>query len=105
MIFQMKRILNQLTALVAAILFVPAFGTLTAQNTASKTGTYLQEVKKEITIPGENQPEIIRLLKLENNIVAVSKDKIFRYNGKNWTQKNLIFSATRQPPIQKEISG
>jgi hypothetical protein len=89
----MKKILNQLAVLVVAIMFATNFSNLTAQNTASKTETYPQEVKKAITIPGENQPEIIRLLKSENNIVAISKDKIFRYNGKNWNTEKLDFQC------------
>lgn len=87
----MKKILNQLTAFVAAMILIHAFSSLTAQNSSSKTGTYQQEIKKEIAIPGENQPEIIRLLKSGNNIVAVSKNKIFRFNGKNWSPEKLDF--------------
>jgi hypothetical protein len=89
----MKKILNQLSALVAAMILIPISGNLAAQDNTSKTGTYLQEIKKEILIPGENEPEIIRLFKSGNNIDAVSKDKIFRYNGKNWSTENLDFQC------------
>ncbi|HSO86574.1 MAG TPA: two-component regulator propeller domain-containing protein, partial [Draconibacterium sp.] len=53
----------------------------------------LQEIKNEITIPGEKEPDIIRLLKSGNNIIAVSKDKIFRYNGKSWNTEKLDFKC------------
>ncbi|HSO84966.1 MAG TPA: hypothetical protein VLQ91_00335, partial [Draconibacterium sp.] len=89
----MKKILNQLIALVTVMMLIPVFSNLTAQNTTSNTGNYPQEVKKEIAIPGENEPEIIRLLKSGNSIVAVAKDKIFRFDGKKWNTENLSFQC------------
>lgn len=89
----MKKILNQLIVLVTVMMLIPVFSNLTAQNTTSNTGAYLQEIKKEIVIPGEKEPDIIRLFKSENTIVAVSKEKIFRHNGKNWNTEKLDFQC------------
>ncbi len=89
----MKNIIIQLTTLILAMILIPVSGNLAAQDNTLKTGTYLQEIKKEITIPGENEPEIIRLLKSENTIVAIAKDKIFRFDRKNWNTENLNFQC------------
>jgi len=89
----MKRILNQLLAFLVSLLILTFSHFLSAQNTSSKTGIYLQEIKKDIAIPGENEPEIIRLLNSGNDIVAISKDKIFRYNGKKWNSEKLDFQC------------
>ena len=89
----MKKIIIQLTTLISAMIIIPIFGNLYAQNNNSETSGYLQEIKKEIVIPGEKEPEIIRLLKSENTIIAVSKDKIFRYNGKSWNTEKLDFKC------------
>ena len=90
----MKKILNQLTAIAMMIMLISAFCKLTAQNANTKPGTYLQEIKKTVAIPGENEPEIIRLLKSGNTIVAVSNDKIFRFDGKKWNTEKLDFQCT-----------
>lgn len=90
----MKKILNQLAVLVAVTLLFPAIKSLSAQNSTSKTAVYLQEIKKDIVIPGENEPEIIRLLQTENTIVAISKNKVFRFDGKKWSTENLSFQCS-----------
>ncbi len=90
----MKKILNQLLAHIAIFALVSISFNLTAQNSTFKTGTYLQEIKKDIVIPGENEPEIIRLLQSGNTNVALSKDKVFRFDGKKWSTENLSFQCS-----------
>ena len=86
----MKKILNQLAALLAIICI--SFN-LTAQNSNSNSAAYLQEIKKDIVIPGENEPEIIRLLQSGKTFVAVSKEKVFRFDGKKWNTEKLDFAC------------
>ena len=89
----MKKILTQLSALVAIFAIFSISFNLTAQNSPSKAETYLQEIKKDIVIPGENEPGIIRLLQSANTFVAISKDKLFRFDGDKWNTEKLDFAC------------
>lgn len=86
----MKKRINQLSTLFVVMILSSTFN-LNAQNNTSKTDNYQQEIKKTVVISGENEPEIIRLLHSGNNIVAVAKNKIFQYDGKNWATEKLDF--------------
>lgn len=88
----MKKIISQLSTLVVIFSVISTFNNLTAQKSPSKSA-YLQEIKKEVVIPGENEPEIIRLLPSGNTIVAVAKNKIFRFDGEKWSTVNLSFQC------------
>ncbi len=89
----MKKHKTRLSATLMAMLILTVFNPIIAQNNHAKSGTYLQEIKKEIVIPGENEPEIIRLLPSGNTIVAVAKNKIFRFDGEKWSTENLSFQC------------
>ena len=76
------------------IIFIAGLATLAActaknpQPGAQSAKTFPQEIKKSITIPGNPEPNIIKLLHSNEAIVAVSEDSIFSFDGKGWSSKN-----------------
>jgi hypothetical protein len=49
---------------------------------------YFQDIKKEIKIPVEEVPNVLKLYKTGNTIVAVTSNGVFRYQQEGWSGSN-----------------
>jgi len=74
---------------VLLVLFISACNSGGNKSASHKTGIYLQEVKNDISLPDGNEQNIIKLLKAENKIYAISPDAVYEYSGNEWKKHTL----------------
>ncbi|MDX1283761.1 MAG: hypothetical protein R3182_02050, partial [Draconibacterium sp.] len=82
----MKYIKYTIILLILTCQFSGSFG---QKITGQKTGKYLQEVKNDILLPGEEIPNITQLLKNDDQIIALSPGKIFYFKNEKWSTKTI----------------
>lgn len=54
-----------------------------------EAGSYLQEIKNDVILPDEADAHIVKLIHKEDQIIAVSPNKVFTFENKIWKSKEF----------------
>lgn len=68
----------------ALLLIIMAFSSLEAK---VFTGSFLQDIKTGIVLPPEAEKSVIKLFRVNQNVVVVTSNGVFRYTNGNWCGK------------------
>jgi hypothetical protein len=77
-----------------AILFIAFFITVSLISEAQvipaiQSGNYFQEIKSEISLPAEAGKNVIKLFKVQNNLIVVTSNGVFKNIEGKWSGKAL----------------
>ena len=83
--------MKRISKLIAVLIFITVFtgtSTLTGQVILGiQSGKYLQEIKTDIRLPKEAEPNVVKLFSEQNGVVAVTSNGIYRNHNGNWIGK------------------
>lgn len=81
-----------------SLLFIASCRQATDQTPS--TSSFLQTLKTDIILPGEKQPEVLKLLNWEGSILAITENAIYRYHNASWQMESVkgeIKTAVQDP--------